>query len=149
DEQDVALVHLDVAVPLLAEAEALVVVVDRHGQNLLGALLADDVQVQLVLDGAGRRDVGQQRPGTAAAALRLLDDRLAQLDALAADVHVAGPFDERPDVAVALATEGAIGVAIAAGVAGRLAPASARARVFGRHAISLVTSARPAWGSGL
>ena len=37
----------------------------------------------------------------AAAAFLLVDDRLAELDALAADVDVARPFDERADVAVA------------------------------------------------
>ena len=46
----------------------------------------------------------------AAAALLLLEDRLAQVDALAADVNVARPFDERADVAVALATERTEGV---------------------------------------
>ena len=41
----------------------------------------------------------------AAAAALLLQNRLAQLDALAADVDVAGAFDQRPDVAIALAAE--------------------------------------------
>ena len=73
----------------------------------------------------------------AAAALFLVDDRLAQLDAFAADVDVAGPLDEGADVAVALAAEGTVGVAIAPGAAGGLASAPARARVFRRHAVSL------------
>ena len=118
DEQDVALIDLDVAVALVAEAEALVVVVDGDREDLLGAVLADDVLVELVLDGARRGDVGDERLGDAAAAFLLVDDRLAQLDALAADVDVAGPFDERADVAVALAAERTVGVAVPAGAAG-------------------------------
>src|SRR5581483_2621752 len=66
-----------------------------------------------------------------------------------ADVDVAGPLDERPDVAVALAAEGAVGVARPAGTAaGRPAPASSRARVFRRHAISFVSAARTGKRSG-
>ena len=37
-----------------------------------------------------------ERLGAAAAALFLVDDRLAQLDALAADVDVAGPSTRGP-----------------------------------------------------
>jgi hypothetical protein len=37
--------------------------------------------------------------------LFLLQDRLAEVDALAADVNVAGTFHERPDIAIALAAE--------------------------------------------
>ena len=46
----------------------------------------------------------------AAAALFLVEDRLAEVDALAADVDVAGPFDQRADVAIALAAERTEGV---------------------------------------
>ena len=122
DQEDVALVDLDVAAAVVAEAEPLVVVVDGDGEDLLGPLLADDVLVELLLDrraATGMLDDGGF--GAAAALLLLVDDRLAELDALAADVDVAGPFDERADVAVALAAEGAVGVAVAAGGAGRLA----------------------------
>ena len=65
---------------------------------------------------------GERLLGGAAAALLLVDDRLAQLDALAADVDVAGALDEGADVAVALAAERAVGVAVAAGGAGGLRP---------------------------
>ena len=64
----------------------------------------------------------------AAAPLLLVDDRLAQLDALAADVDVARALDEGADVAVAFAAEGTVGVAVAAGIPGRPLPAAARAR---------------------
>ena len=40
----------------------------------------------------------------------LFEDRLAEVDTLAADVNVAGSFDQRADVAIALSTEGAEGV---------------------------------------
>jgi hypothetical protein len=46
----------------------------------------------------------------AAALAFLIEDRLAELDALAADVDVARSFDERADVAIALATERTEGV---------------------------------------
>src|SRR5262249_54943337 len=59
------------------------------------------------------------------------------LDALAADVDVAGSLDQGADVAVALAAEGTVGVAVTSGIAGR--SLATRAGVFGRHAISLVS----------
>src|SRR5262249_50633975 len=128
DQEDVRLVHVHLAAALVGEAEALVVVVDGDGEDLLGALLPDGVLVEALLDGPRGGDVG--KGGTAAAAaLVLLDDRLAQLDALTADVHVAGALDERADVAVVLAAERAGSVAVAAGVAGRPAPPPG-ARVF-------------------
>ena len=43
--------------PFVAEAQPLVVVVDGDREDLLGALLADDVLVELFLDVARRRDV--------------------------------------------------------------------------------------------
>ena len=90
--------------------QPLVVAVDGHGQDLLGLLLADDVLVEVLDDLPRRGDLGEQRLAGAAAAAFLLEDRLAQVDALAADVDVARPFDQRSDVAVALATEGTEGV---------------------------------------
>lgn len=64
-------------VSLLAQAEALVVVMHGYREDLLGPLLADHVLVELVLDGAGRGDVGDQALGHAAAALLLVNDGLA------------------------------------------------------------------------
>src|SRR5262249_53047103 len=74
--------------------------------------------------------------GGPAAALLLIDDRLTEFDALAADVHVAGAFDERADVAVALAAKRAVGVAVAAGASRRPAPATPRAGGLVSHASS-------------
>ena len=88
-------------------------IVDGDRENALGPLLADDVVVELLLDGPRRRDVAEDGMRCAAAALLLIDDRLAQLDALAADVDVAGALDERADFAIALAAKGTMGIAIA------------------------------------
>src|SRR5207244_6784358 len=96
-----------------------VVVVDGYGDNCLLPRLADDVLVQLVLNRPRRRDVGDERLSGAAAALLLVDDRLAQLDAFAANVDVVRPLDERADVPITLAAKRAVGVAVAARVAGR------------------------------
>ena len=115
-------------------------VVHGHRQHLLGPALADDVLVEFFLDVAGGRDVGEQALGAAAPAFFLVDDRLAQLDAFAADVDVARALDEGADVAVTFAAEGTIGVAVAARAAGRLASSSASARVFRRHAVSFFSN---------
>src|SRR5262249_59566895 len=70
-------------------------------------------------------------------------------DALATDIDVPRSFDERSDVAVALATKGAIGVSVTAGVSGRPSSAPTHAGVFIRHAVSslappgLTSSKRP------
>ena len=57
DQQDVRLGQLDVvaAARLLLDLDALVVVVDRDGELLLGPLLADDVLVEELLDFLRRR----------------------------------------------------------------------------------------------
>jgi hypothetical protein len=85
-------------------------VVNGDGEDLFGLALADDIPIKLGHDLAGRGDAVEERLGAAAAALLLVQDRLAQVDALATDVNVAGPLDERTYVAVALAAEGAEGV---------------------------------------
>ena len=90
--------------------QPLVVVVDRHGEDLLGVVLADDVLVQLPHDVPRRGDFHEGLFAAPAAAPLLLEDRLAQVDALAADVDVAGPLDQGPYVAIALAAKGAEGV---------------------------------------
>src|SRR5262249_4383979 len=149
-EQDVALVNLDVA-GHVALREALVMVVDGDGQDALGTVLADHVLVEFLLDGARRGDVGERRPGAVAAALLLVDDGLAQLDALAADVDVAGPFHEGADLAIVLAAEGAVRVAIPARPSLGPILRSSVASIFGRHAVSFggrSGSRRPGLGLG-
>ena len=63
--------------------------------------------------------------GAAAFAL-LVEDRLAELDALAADVDVARSFDQRADVAIALATERTEGVLLGGAAAACAADIPAR-----------------------
>ena len=93
--------------------QAVVVVVDRDREDLLRAVLADDVLVQSArdLDRRGESlfsagaDVGLPALGRGlrlaslggqarVAALLLLEDRVADLDALVADVHARRACDE-------------------------------------------------------
>ena len=95
EQQDVRLAELDVLGAHLG-VDALVVVVDRDREDLLGALLPDHVLVEHVLD-LGRLGHGRQ-----AEALRLLldllgDDVVAEADALVADVD-RGAGDELLDL---------------------------------------------------
>ena len=77
-----------------AEHQPLVVAVHGHGQDLLGVFLADHVFVELGDDFARRGDLGEELLARAAPPPFLLEDRLAEFDALAADINVAGPFDQ-------------------------------------------------------
>ena len=89
--------------------------------------LVDDVLVELFLDFARGRNVGKERLGHAPAPPFLVQNRLAKLDAFAADVNIARTFHERADVAVALAAKRAVGVFLCASGPswGRTAPAAA------------------------
>ena len=110
DQQDVALGDLDIVLGLdaagaAAGLQALVVVVHRHGQRLLGALLPDDVLVEHGLDLGG---LGQLVARPVGLVLEFLaDDVVAQLDALVADEH-GGAGDELAHLVLALAAEGAV-----------------------------------------
>ena len=104
EQQDVGLLQLDVRVLGLHHLHALVVVVDRYRQRPLGLLLADDVLVEDVVDltRLGQRlDVERRRSGEL-----LVDDLVAEIDALVADVD-AGTGDQLLDLALGLAAEGA------------------------------------------
>ncbi len=86
DEQDVRLGQLDFvpAARLLLDLDALVVVVDRDRELLLGLFLADDVLVEELLDFLGD---GQRRARAAARleAVVVGDDVVTDLDAFIAD----------------------------------------------------------------
>src|SRR5262249_30214685 len=83
---------------------ALVVVVDRDGQRPLGLLLADDVVVQLRVDLLRAREVVEvERRGSGEL---LVDDLVAEIDALVADVD-AGSGDQLLDLALRLPAEAA------------------------------------------
>jgi len=108
-QEDVRLVEDDLG-ELALVGQAFVVVVDGHGEDLLGVVLADDVLVELAHDLARRRDLEERLAPGAAAAPLLIENGLAQIDALAADIDVARPFDQRSYVAIALSAEGTEGV---------------------------------------
>src|SRR5262245_147816 len=105
DEQDVALLQLDVGVAVGPRLDALVVVVDGDGQDLLRLLLPDDVVVEVLVDLTRLREVVELD----LRALRqlLLDDLVAEIDALVADVD-AGTGDELLDLLLALPAERAL-----------------------------------------
>src|SRR5882724_10063194 len=108
DEQDVRLLQLDVARDQL-RVDALVVVVDRDRQDLLGALLADHVLVEDLLDLGRLRHRRGGREGLLLVDL-LRDDVVAEVDALVADVD-GRAGDQLADLVLALATERADEVA--------------------------------------
>src|SRR5207253_10591844 len=87
---------------LAARLDALVVVVDRDGQDLLGALLADDVLIEDGLDLGGLREAAELARLLLFPLLR--DDVVTELDALVADVD-GGPGDQLADLPLRLAAE--------------------------------------------
>ena len=80
----------------------------------------------------GDGNLGEELLAGAAPAALLLENRLAQLDALAADVDVAGSFDQRANVAIALAAKRTKCVLLG----GAAAPAAAVNVPTGGHANS-------------
>src|SRR6266850_5167796 len=121
DEQDVRFGELDLVV-LREMLQALVVVVHRDRQDLLGELLPDHVLVQYPADFPWRRQVGF---GGLAALVRgafLADNVVAQLDTLVADEHRRSG-DQLPHLVLALAAEGAVEKFFAAGLFGHVVSA--------------------------
>src|SRR6185312_9532437 len=102
EQQDVPLLDLHLA-RFAVLSDPLVVVVHRHGERLLGAVLPDDVLVQLVVDLARARVL---RP---LGGLFLGDDVVAQGDTLVADED-ARPGDQLAHLTAPLPTEGAVEV---------------------------------------
>jgi hypothetical protein len=104
DQQDVRLGKLHVLI-LLGVVQALVVIVDCHGQDALGALLADDVIVEDLADlGRGRHAIGRlDHRGL----VLLADDVHAQFDAFIADEH-GWTGDQFANLVLGLAAERAI-----------------------------------------
>src|SRR5262249_54667936 len=102
-QEDVRLLELDVAV-VGAHLDALVVVVDSDRERPLGLFLADDVVVELAVDLLRPRQVGEvERRGSREL---LVDDLVAEIDALVADVD-AGAGDQLLDLALRLPAEAA------------------------------------------
>src|ERR1022692_4931181 len=108
EQQDVGLGEFDAVFTgpaLAARLDPLVVVVHRDRQGLLGLFLADHIRVEELVDLAG---LGQAVPFEFGRLGQfLLDDLVAQIDALVADVHTwAG--NEFLDLLLTLATERAL-----------------------------------------
>jgi hypothetical protein len=85
--------------------DPLVVVVDGDREGPLGGLLTDDILLEDLVDLTRFRQVLQLDP-TARRGQLLVDDLVAEVDALVADVD-AGPGDQLLDLALRLATEAA------------------------------------------
>jgi hypothetical protein len=103
EQEDVRLLELDLAV-VGPHLHALVVVVDGDGERPLGLFLRDDVVVQDGVDVPRSREVVEvelRRSGEL-----LVDDLVAEIDALVADVH-AGAGDQLFDLPLALPAEAA------------------------------------------
>ena len=98
-----------------AHLHALVVVVDRDGERALGGLLADHVLVQQRVDlGRARKVVEVEVRGSGEL---LVDDLVAEVDALVADVDP-GAGDQLLDLPLALAAEAAEQLLVSFGCAG-------------------------------
>ncbi len=104
EQQDVGLLQLDLGVAGLHHLHALVVVVDGDRQRALGGLLADHVLVEHVVDLPRLGEVleVEHRRGREL----LVDDLVAEIDALVADVDP-GPGDQLLDLPLGLAAEAA------------------------------------------
>src|ERR1700730_9224082 len=106
EQQDVGLGQLDAVFTgpggVAARLDPLVVVVDRDRQGLLRLFLANHVRVEKLVDLAGLRQAVPLKLGRLGQFL--LDDLVAQVDALVTDVH-AWAGDELLDLLLTLATE--------------------------------------------
>jgi hypothetical protein len=100
------LAELDLVLLALV-AQALVVVVDRDRQDLLGLLLADHVLVEDAADLGRCGQTGLDSGGLLIGLRLIADDVVAQLDAFIADEH-ARTRDEFAYFVLALAAEGAV-----------------------------------------
>jgi len=79
--------------------------VDRNRQNAFCRFLPNHILVELSQNLAWRGDPREQLLARSAALAFLIENALAKLDAFAADVNVAWPFDQRTDVSIALPTK--------------------------------------------
>ncbi len=85
DEQDVGLGELNFIVAHAIHLDALVVVVDGHGEFLLGLLLADDIIVEVALDLTGLGEVQRAGSSTGFSATVVVKDGVANGNTLVAD----------------------------------------------------------------
>ena len=104
EQQDVRLLQLDLLIGRLRHLHALVVVVDGDRQRALGGLLPDDVLVEDAVDLLRARQVLEVERRRRRQLL--VDDLVAEVDALVADVD-AGTGDQLLDLALGLPAEAA------------------------------------------
>src|SRR6478736_6187362 len=131
DEQDVGLGDVDMVGvlldrPRLARLDALVVVVDRDGERLLGGVLAAHVVLEELEDLARLGQLVEAQLGGLGELL--LDDLVAEVDALVADVD-ARTGDEFLDLLLRLAAEGALQEVATVSDAGHVVPPAVGAAV--------------------
>ena len=108
EEEDVRFLEVDL-LGLAAVAQALVVVVDGDGDGALGAVLADDVLVEVGLDLAGVQDLAETRVlGHALALVVVAQKGRADVDALIADEDARRAGDEAVDLCAAASAEAAV-----------------------------------------
>ena len=105
DQQDVGLRQLDLAIEAVPQLDALVVVVDRNGQDPLRLILADDVVVQEGVDLSGRWQLTERNVG--GVGQFFFDDLVAEINALVADVD-AGAGDQLLDLLLRLPAKRAL-----------------------------------------
>ena len=111
----------------------------RNSQNAFGRILADDVFVEASDDFAWTGDFGEELLARTASLALLVEDRLTEFNALATDVDIAGAFDERADVAIALTTERAKRILFGGS-------AATAAEFFARGHSSFLPKCAKAWG---
>lgn len=110
-------------------------IVDSDRQYFLCSVLTDHVLVELRDDFPGRRDLTEQLLALTPPSLLLFEDRLAEINAFAADVDISGTFDQWADVPVALATERTEGILL-----GRSSAAASAQFLSTRHKYSFSDS---------
>ena len=128
EQEDVRLLQLDVGLVRLPHADALVVVVDRDGERALRLLLRDDVVVQDGVDVPRAREVVEVERGGSGELL--VDDLVAEIDALVADVD-AGTGDQLLHLPLALAAEAAEQLLVSLARSGHWSPLLLRLHWFG------------------
>ena len=143
-QQDVTLFDLNVRAAFPFTGQTLVVIVDGHGEHTLRRALANHILIKVLNDHSRRGNLGEERLRGATPTLLLVENRLAQLDALSTNVDVTGTFNEWSHIAVTLPAKRTKGVLLA----GRCA--AARAWIFLRGHTRLlivraVTAGRSKW----
>jgi len=94
DEKDVALLQFHVLMLVFAVQHALVVIVNRHGERALGALLPDDITAQGIKDLARRGDILPAQRVLLLALCARVQNLLAQINTAVADMDAIWPGDQ-------------------------------------------------------